>query len=83
MPHFTKEQLQELAKFFDLPMPSKPLREGSLAIKDGDVIQSETVWWRAELGPEKVIAGCGHWSNIREFPHLYSHEKPKTKLVYI
>lgn len=51
-------------------------------IKDGVIKDTELVWWKAADYPEKVHAAT-HWQNIKEYPHLYSIERPKFELKYL
>jgi hypothetical protein len=53
-----------------------------LPVRDGLIEDTEMVWWKAEDYPEKVSAYT-HWGNIREYPHLYSIERPKFLLKYL
>lgn len=71
MPHFTKEQLQELATIFGLTMA-----EETLPVRDGVVTKETYVWWRGTHGPEKVLAERD-WKNIRDYPGLYQLKKPE------
>jgi len=74
---FTEEQLDELEKIFGLTRTNN-----HLPIKDGIVVRSDTVWWKAETGPQHVPA-AQHWPNIKDYPHLYSHKQPPTKVTYL
>lgn len=76
--NYTPEQLKEIQVEV-----SRVSGKHIIAISDGWVHQDqeEKVWWKYNDGPElvKVIL---HWSNIIQFPHLYSYDKPTFKLVY-
>jgi hypothetical protein len=75
MPHFTKEELIELATVFNLKLDDEVL-----PVRDGYVRKGQMVWWRANTGPEHVKStGAGHWANIRNYPNAYQLEKPKLK----
>ncbi|ASJ79242.1 hypothetical protein P26059A_0090 [Curvibacter phage P26059A] len=53
-----------------------------LNISDGTVCRESYIWWKCEDGLESVNAG-EHWSNIREFPELYSFRKPRYTVTYL
>lgn len=76
MPHFTNDQLDEIATVFGLRR-----KTDVLPIKDGVVSKDQKVWWRGEDGPEFVIAEK-EWDNIRHYPEIYSHVRPAGKFVY-
>lgn len=78
MPHFTEEQLNELATVFGLT------RVETLPVRDGVVSKTCKVWWRYEEGPEQVVAGDpSHWGNIRDYPSAYQLAKPQIKMTYL
>lgn len=78
MPHFTEEQLQELATYFGL----KKVEE-TLPVRDGLVSKDTLVWWRGQQGPEHTLAGSPeHWENIRKFPKTYQLKEPRVRVVY-
>ena len=84
---FSKEQLLELDKFFNLTVfQQNALRDSlqgeTLKVRDGHVTKQSSVWWRGVSGPEQVIAG-DHWGNIEAFPLYYQIQKPLVvKVVY-
>jgi hypothetical protein len=75
----TNEDLDQIAKVFGLDRLDSPQE---LPVRDGIVKRGEGIWWRYCTDPEWVIADGANWDNILEYPQLYSHAKPKTKLVY-
>lgn len=70
---FTKEELEELAAFFNLKMA-----EDRLPVRDGYVTKGQMVWWRCNEGPEHVRASH-HWDNIQAYPTAYQISEPKVK----
>lgn len=75
MPHFTKEQLQELATVFGLSLDSE-----ILPVRDGYVRKGDAVWWRCNTGPEAVASDDHtHWENIKRYPNSYQLREPKVK----
>jgi len=79
----TDKDLDQIADAFGLNRLDKiPVEDGSRPIKDGRVRLGDRIWWRGEYGPMQVTADRVNWDNILDFPELYSHAKPKTKLVY-
>lgn len=77
MPHFTPEQLAELATVFNLQMPSEA---EFLLVRDGYVRRGQQVWWRCNEGPALVNSDSpNHWANIRAYPQAYQLSKPKVK----
>lgn len=76
--NYTPEQLKEI-QLEVARISGKPI----LAISDGWVHrnQEEKVWWKCEDGPELVEVN-EHWTNIRNYPHFYSYEKPAFKIIY-
>jgi len=76
MSNFTPEQLQELeARYGLVPSLTFPVRDG--VVQEGD-----TVWWRAEDGPEQVRVDNTHFKNIKLFPDAYQIKEPRVKIIY-
>jgi hypothetical protein len=76
---FTKEQLQYLETVYGLKVVAE-----TLPVRDGVVKADDTVWWRKNTGPVRVqVNSHGHWENIREYPHAYQINEPKTKVAYV
>lgn len=76
MSEFTESQLQELETIFNLK------RVESLPVKDGRVSAAQYVWWHYKEYPQHILART-HWDNIKEYPGLYSINKPKYAIQYI
>lgn len=78
MPHFTEEQLQELATIFGLTK-----QDDVLPVRDGFVTKGTVVWWRCEEGPTLVRAGDPtDWDNIKNYPSAYQLKKPNVRVEY-
>lgn len=78
MPHFTEEQLQELATIFGLKKV-----EDVLPVRDGFVTKETMVWWRFEGGPVLVKAGdLDNWNNIKNYPYVYQLKQPNIRVEY-
>ena len=78
MPHFTEEQLQELATIFGLTR-----QDDILPVRDGFVTKETMVWWRCEEGPELVKAGdLANWGNVKNYPLAYQLKKPNIRIEY-
>ncbi len=78
MPLFTGDQIAELERIFGIKA-----REGAFTIRTGITYPGEKVWWRGELGPEQVVLEGSHLRNAKDFPQLYQHERPDTKVAYL
>lgn len=70
--HFTAEQIAELATIFGLTVKEP---DNILPVRDGVVRKDDMVWWRGDHGPQHVKAERD-WTNIRDYPDLYSLVKP-------
>lgn len=78
--HFTPEQIKELSTVFGIiPIFEQ---EESLPVSDGFVFKESKVWWKCQDGPEQCVAE-EHWTNIRNYPDVYSIAVPKTKITYL
>lgn len=78
MPHFTEEQLQELATIFGLTR-----QDDILHVRDGFVTKETMVWWRRKNGPILVKAGdLDNWNNIKNYPHVYQLKQPNVRVEY-
>ena len=78
MPHFTEEQLQELATIFGLTR-----QEDLLPVRDGFVTKETMVWRRCEDGPILVKADdLNNWNNIKNYPHVYQLKQPNVRVEY-
>lgn len=78
MPHFTEEQLDELATIFGL-IPAE-----TLPVRDGVVTKTSEVWLRCVHGPEKLVAGDPvNWENIKKYPEYYQLARPMIHVVYL
>ena len=78
MPHFTEEQLNEIATTCGLKR-----NEENLPVRDGIGTKHTDVWWRGEGRPERVIAGnSSHWHNIRNHPECYQLRRPNFIIKY-
>lgn len=71
MSHFTPEQMQEIATFFNI-QPAMDI----LPVRDGRVKLTDMVWWRNEDGPLHVLAS-DHEANIKKFPKAYQIKEPQ------
>jgi len=72
----TEDQLDQIGRVFNLKR-----KIDTLTIRGGDEIaKGDKVWWRAENGPEYVVADGMHWGNIKNFPNCY--QLTKLKMVY-
>jgi hypothetical protein len=79
----TTQQLKQIAETFGLTFVKYP--EETLPVRDGIVMKGDKVWWRANRGPELVVANDHRttWTNIRNFPELYQIEEPTIeKIIY-
>ena len=53
-----------------------------LEVSDGFVSKKSKCWWKSVDGP--YVVSCEQdWDNIKQYPHLYSLEKPRFKLEYL
>lgn len=78
MPHFTEEQLKELATVFGLT------RAETLPVRDGVVTKTSEVWLRCVDGPEKFVAGEPiTWENIKKYPEYYQLARPRMRVEYL
>ena len=75
MAHFTEEQLKELEAVFDL----QRRQQETWPIWDGRCKMGDEIWWMHQYGPQLLTVNAMSISNIREYPKLYSHSKPKVK----
>lgn len=77
--HFTQEQMQEIAQYFNLEIPIM------LKVKDGFVKIGDKCWWRCEDGPQEftVEEDNDHWDNMLKYPNAYQIEKPNYVISYV
>ena len=69
MSAFTIEQYRELINLFGDP-------DTQLPVRDGIASKGDMVWWHGEYGPSYDSVDS-QWSNIRQYPGVYSVNKPK------
>lgn len=75
--HFTAEQITELATIFGLEIKEP---DNILPVRDGVIRKGEMVWWRGDYGPAHVNSERD-WTNIRDYPALYSLAKPAIQSI--